>query len=228
MAWDVAKSLDKLLSQINELAPHRSKASDGSIGDTAHQAGASDHNPENKPGLEPDEVDARDFTHDPAHGCDIGQIFEAIRLSCKAGRERRVKYLIFNRRYCSRNTGWAWWPYTGDSPHDHHGHVSVNDVDDDNTSPWEITTGRPVAAVEEWFDMRGILGNLAGRSTVWYGVKGVTFLESISSEASVEALTAAGAVRRTFTSAGALVESCGRLAGDTTGSASLDAVAKAG
>lgn len=139
MAWDVAKSLDKLLAQVNALAPNRSRRSDGSIGDAAHRAGRSDHNPEDKPGSEPDEVDARDITHDPVGGCDIGRIFEAIRLSCLAGREHRVKYLIFNRRYCSSNTGWQWRPYTGDNPHDKHGHISVNDVDDDSTAPWQVT-----------------------------------------------------------------------------------------
>lgn len=229
MLWDVAKSLDKLLSQINQLAPGRSKASDGSIGDLAHQQGTSEHNPEDKPGSEPDEVDARDFTHDPRHGADMFAITEAIRLSCKAGRERRVKYVIFNRRYFSANTGWKWFPYFGDNPHDKHAHVSVNDRDDDNAAPWEITTGRaPAADVEEWIDMRGILANLAGKATVWYGVKGTTPLEMLRHESSVEALTAAGAVRRTFTTATALVEACGRMDGDETGAASAVEVGKAG
>ena len=35
-AWRIAKSLDTLLAQLNALAPHRSKLSDGSIGDAAH------------------------------------------------------------------------------------------------------------------------------------------------------------------------------------------------
>lgn len=135
MRWDVAKSLDKLLAQINEMAPGRSKASDGSIGDTAHQAESfSDHNPEDKPGSEPDEVDARDFTHDPAHGADMFQISEALRQS----RDYRIKYVIFYDRYFSPKTGWAWVKYTGANKHRKHMHVSVNDKDDDSTTPWLI------------------------------------------------------------------------------------------
>lgn len=76
--------------------------------------------------------------------------------------------------------------------------------------------------------MRGILANLAGRSTVWYGLKGSAPLEALGQEASIEALTAAGAVRRTFTTSQALVESCGRLPGDPDGSASVAAVKAAG
>ena len=44
MAWRVARSLDVLLGQLNALAPERSKASDGSIGDAAHASRSSDHN----------------------------------------------------------------------------------------------------------------------------------------------------------------------------------------
>jgi hypothetical protein len=43
--WRVAKSLDRLLAQVNRLASDRSKASDGAIGDAKHQSRESDHNP---------------------------------------------------------------------------------------------------------------------------------------------------------------------------------------
>jgi hypothetical protein len=65
MAPRIAKSLDVLRSQINKAHPNRSKVSDGWIGDTAHAARASDHNP-NSGGV----VTALDLTHDPAHGFD--------------------------------------------------------------------------------------------------------------------------------------------------------------
>lgn len=139
MAWDVARSLDVLLAQINALAPGRDRSSDGSIGDTAHQGTTSDHNPEDKPGNEPDEVDARDFTHDPHHGADMGVISERLRLT----RDRRIRYVIFNRRIFAgypvpARAAWTWGQYSGDNPHTHHMHVSVNDVDDDDTTPWRI------------------------------------------------------------------------------------------
>ena len=69
MAWYVARSLDQLLAEINASAPNRNKASDGSIGDADHSSRESDHNPCD----DHDCVCARDFTHDPGHGFEIGR-----------------------------------------------------------------------------------------------------------------------------------------------------------
>jgi hypothetical protein len=136
MTYVVDKGLDVLLAQINAAAPNRSKASDGSIGDAAHASRDSDHNPESPPppGNPDDEVDARDFTHDPDHGADMGVVTEAIRVS----QDRRVSYVIFNRRVTGPGHGWRWDPYSGTDPHTGHAHVSVNDVHNDETQPWEI------------------------------------------------------------------------------------------
>lgn len=129
MGWYVAPALDKLLAQLNSMAPNRSKKSDGSIGDTAHKAGKSEHNPDWD-----GEVDARDFTHDPANGADMHVIAERLR----ASRDKRILYVIWNRRYFSPKTGWQWMPYTGPNPHDKHMHVSVADPYDNETSEWAI------------------------------------------------------------------------------------------
>lgn len=89
MTWRVAKSLDKLLSQINTLAPNRSTLSDGSIGDAAHATTDSDHNPHVKDG-DMGVVTARDFTHDPMTGADMERITEALRKS----KDTRIKYCL--------------------------------------------------------------------------------------------------------------------------------------
>jgi len=130
--WRVARGLDKLLQQVNDLAPGRSKISDGSIGDTNHQGRRSDHNPDSR-GI----VRARDITHDARHGADMHEIAEALRLS----RDRRIAYVIWNRRVFSATIEpWRWRHYPGENPHTKHMHVSVvpTSVADD-TSDWEIT-----------------------------------------------------------------------------------------
>jgi hypothetical protein len=134
--WRVARSLDVLLAQVNDLAPHRYTVSDGSIGDAAHCPGTSDHCAKDITGLGSDVVTARDFTHDPAHGADMGAISEAIRLS----RDRRVAYVIFNRRiFSSTIRPYEWRPYEGSNPHTGHMHVSVvHNALADNTNEWEI------------------------------------------------------------------------------------------
>lgn len=148
-SWRVAKCLDQLLAEINASAPGRSKASDGSIGDEAHwaQGDSSDHNPWCCGWV----VTARDFTHDPAGGFDSYAYAEWQRQRCRGdilvngAREYRVKYVISNRKICSPTDNWAWRTYSGDNPHDHHVHVSVDCTGEggymDSTEPWGWSGG---------------------------------------------------------------------------------------
>lgn len=136
MAWRVAVSLQMLLGEINDLAPGRSKASDGSIGDQAHQSGWSDHNPNAA-----DVVCARDFTHDPGAGADMHIITRRI----VATDPPALKYVIYNRQIWTPGHGWD--PYGGSNPHTQHAHVSVGWGPDgrstgpyDDTSPWGVAT----------------------------------------------------------------------------------------
>lgn len=139
--WRMAKSLETLRAQINAMAPGRSKVSDGGIGDPAHASRKSDHNPwvdlRGGRGV----VTARDFTHDPAGGCDAGVLAEQIR----AARDTRVKYIIWNRRIASSSSiggaePWAWRPYGGANPHNHHVHISVqpDQARYDSEAQWNI------------------------------------------------------------------------------------------
>lgn len=135
MTWRVARSLDTLLAEVNAAAPNRSKAADGSIGDTSHQARPSDHNP-NSAGV----VRARDFTHDPEGGLDAGELAEHVRRLGITGHPALGPgaYVIWNRRIASATYGWTWRPYSGSNPHDHHCHVSVSTAAAgyDSTAPW--------------------------------------------------------------------------------------------
>ena len=116
-SWRVAISLESLRRQVNEMAPGRSTASDGTIGDQSHQIRNSDHNP-NADGV----VTAMDITHDPAHGVDAGAFAEMLRLS----QDPRIKYIISNKRIASSKVQpWVWRPYTGANAHTRHFHVSV-------------------------------------------------------------------------------------------------------
>lgn len=143
MAWRVADSLKVYIAQIDAAAPGRARASDGTIGDAAHQAGTSDHNPRLIAGLGATPVvTAADITHDPAHGCDCGVIAEQLR----ASRDPRIKYVIWSRRiFTSYPVGgvpaWTWRSYSGDNPHTKHSHLSViGDTRADDPRPWAITT----------------------------------------------------------------------------------------
>ena len=136
MAWRVAKSLIRLREQINEMAPDRSKASDGTIGDAAHASRSSDHNPWVKDG-NIGVVTAMDITNDIAHGCDAQALVDAL----VANRDPRIKYIIWNRKIVnSRIQPWVWRNYTGVNPHTKHFHLSVQPVKAsyDSTESWQL------------------------------------------------------------------------------------------
>lgn len=138
MGWRLAKSIEQLRKQINEAAPMRSKISDGTIGDAAHAATKSEHNPDAN-GV----VRAIDITHDPRNGVDCNAIAEAI----KASRDPRVYYIIWNHRIWGPSVSDQWRPYTGINPHDHHMHVSMvaSPVLYDSVKPWVIGDMKPGA-----------------------------------------------------------------------------------
>jgi hypothetical protein len=109
----LAASLVTLRSEVNNRWPERSKVSDGWLGDTAHQARVSDHNPDAN-GC----VHAIDVT---AAGIDPMWL---VRLLI-ADDHKRVRYVIFNRKIYQRDRGWVARDYTGSNPHTHHVHVSI-------------------------------------------------------------------------------------------------------
>jgi hypothetical protein len=136
MAWRLAESLVVLRNQIDAMAPRRSKASDGTIGDAAHGSRCSRHNP-NDFGV----VTALDITHDPARGCDIHAIADHVRRFPHP----ELSYLISLGRIAGRSTGWAWHRYTGSNPHNIHVHFGVGQGSDcdpqppyDSPAPWNI------------------------------------------------------------------------------------------
>lgn len=138
--WRVAKSLLTLRDEVNQAAPQRSKASDGTIGDAAHCQRQSDHNPWVRDGSI-GVVTAMDITHDPSHGCDANNIAESIR----DNRDDRVKYIIWNQRIANsspigNNSAWAWRQYTGSNPHTKHIHISVKSdkPNYDSTVEWQV------------------------------------------------------------------------------------------
>jgi len=111
MAWRLANSLITLRNQINAAYPNRNKDSDGTIGDPAHAATKSEHNP-NAAGV----VTAMDITHDPKNNVHGGDLAEAL------NDDNRTWYVIWNRKIWDIK----WIPYWGKNPHDRHVHISTN------------------------------------------------------------------------------------------------------
>jgi hypothetical protein len=134
--WSLVPSLVSLRNEFNELSPTRDKASDGSIGDTAHAASKSDHNPA------PDgQVHAIDVDVDlRLPGWSMGKAVEVIVLRHRSGRDDRLQNVIYNRRIWSRSWGWTARAYTGPNPHDHHAHFGARytTAQENDTRPWGL------------------------------------------------------------------------------------------
>lgn len=137
----VAYSLDVLLREVNVWAPMRSKASDGALGNAAHAATASDHNP-NSVGV----VCARDITNDPDGGCDALVLGERIRIN----RHPDLKYVIhhpsrtmFSSYAAHGFDPYTWRPYSGAVATELHVSVGVGRDGQslqpyDDVDPWRI------------------------------------------------------------------------------------------
>jgi hypothetical protein len=172
MTWRMARSLEVLLQQLNAMYPLRDKASDGGIGDAAHASRNSDHNPWYQANTGVGIVTARDFTHDPNGGINCHSLAKWL----SSNGDRRVKYIIWDRRIWDREDGWA--PYYGVNPHTKHLHLSVvASVLCDDTRPWKLSLTAPeeddMPSLNELLSTR--LGNDATTALKAYADKPGTF-----------------------------------------------------
>jgi hypothetical protein len=148
-AWVLIPCLVKLRDEFNQLAPNRDKASDGSIGDAAHAQTNSDHNPDEDSAVLRDhdadsknEVHAIDVDKDLRQpGVDMEAVVQLLLQRCRAGKETRLKYIIFNRRIWSASSGWRTQDYHGANPHDHHAHFSgkYDTASESSTASWHLS-----------------------------------------------------------------------------------------
>jgi hypothetical protein len=144
--WDLTKGLQNLRAQVNAAFPDRDKTSDGTIGDAAHQAGTSSHNPDDSPGNKgkPEwngdldanaEVRAWDMDSDlRASPATAQQVVDHIR--GLPGVSAVLRYMIYNRKIYRAANGWKVESYDGPSPHTEHIHFSgqFTQAADNNTS----------------------------------------------------------------------------------------------
>jgi peptidoglycan hydrolase-like protein with peptidoglycan-binding domain len=132
MMAQLATNLRTLRAEIDARWPRRDHSSDGWIGDAAHQARRSDHNPD---------------AHGLVHAIDVDKdgIDPRLLVRCAIG-HKSVQYVIFDRTIWSARNGFKPRRYTGQNPHTGHVHISsrhgepfVNDK-----SAWGIANGAAV------------------------------------------------------------------------------------
>jgi hypothetical protein len=144
-------SLVALRATFNRAAPRRDKTSDGWIGNAAHAATVSSHNPDESGNVPIHDADRIDEVHAIDVDGDLNAtdargrftMMRAVRqlvVDHRAGRESRLRYIIFERTIWSASWGWAAREYTGANPHDHHMHAdgSYDSAKERDTRPWNI------------------------------------------------------------------------------------------
>jgi hypothetical protein len=145
--WTLVPCLVSLKAEFTALAPLRDRASDGSIGDTAHSQSSSDHNPD-ETGATPNE-DADNLNEVHAIDVDVDlrkagwtmlRAVEIIVVRHREGRDSRLQNVIYNRRIWSRSWGWTARAYNGPNPHDHHAHFGARytTAQENDTRPWGL------------------------------------------------------------------------------------------
>jgi hypothetical protein len=133
MAWVLTKGLTTVRAEFNAVFPNRDKASDGSVGDLAHQQGVSGHNPdrtgnaEYRDGDAKDEVRAIDVDRDLVPGSTtdwMERVIQYLVTRARAGAYIPFRYIIYKGRIWSRTDGWVTRVYTGKNTHHEHAHLS--------------------------------------------------------------------------------------------------------
>src|SRR3954471_6885571 len=146
-SWILVACLKQLFAEFDRIAPARDHASDGSIGDTAHQNEVSDHNPD-ETGSVPihdaeqiNEVHAIDVDNNLNESdLSMEKVVQFLLARCRSGAEKRLRYMIYNRRIWAASSGWVQKTYTGASPHTEHAHFSASyaTTREASTASWHL------------------------------------------------------------------------------------------
>lgn len=125
-----ARSLRNLKTTLDVRWPYRDHGACGWIGDAAHQAQQSDHNPDPITGV----VRARDIDKD-------GIVPQVVVASCIL--HPATKYTIFDRRIYRMADRFRPRVYDGDNPHTDHIHESIvhDTAAENSTAPWTLIMG---------------------------------------------------------------------------------------
>jgi len=134
----LCKAGQQLRLQVDDSYPDRDRTSDGWIGNLAHQATKSDHNPDKAHGNVVRAIDLdRDLSGKKKPDL-MPYLADEIRRFAKRDKSKRVAYIIFNGRIASPRMGWVWRTYKGSSPHTAHCHISFTKKGDADGSFFNI------------------------------------------------------------------------------------------
>lgn len=127
-----------LRDQIDARWPDRDRASDGWIGDSAHQGRPSDHNPDAKGWVHALDVDK--------DGIDADDLADQLIALARRGEDGgRLKNVVFKGRVASGTYANRYWVWRDDPDlgHYHHIHISFTDAAQRDGSPFPLPVFAP-------------------------------------------------------------------------------------
>jgi hypothetical protein len=133
----LCKAGETLRDQVNARYPSRDKTSDGWIADARHYSeGHSDHIPSVLADAVVRAIDIdRDLSGRPKPDL-MPYLADQIRLAARS--DKRIAYVIFNSKICSKKSLWRWVAYRGVNPHIKHCHISFTKKGDADGSFFNI------------------------------------------------------------------------------------------
>jgi len=132
----LCKAGQQLRLQVDDAFSDRSRASDGWIADARHvKVGTSDHIPDPHSGI----VRAIDLSRNLSGSKEPDLMpYLADQIRVAARNDKRIAYIIFEKKIASRKSLWRWVPYRGINPHIKHCHVSFTKQGDTDGSFFNI------------------------------------------------------------------------------------------
>jgi hypothetical protein len=131
----------RLRDQVNARWPKRDKRSDGWIGDPAHAARVSDHNPDRHGVVHAIDIDENLGAGWWRNGRQARILADELRAYARSGLpgSERVKYVVYENRITSGTYRDKWWKWRhGAWGHTAHIHVSFTEAADTDARAWPL------------------------------------------------------------------------------------------
>jgi len=129
----LSKSVIQFREQADDSYPDRKRDSDGTFADARHQTTKSDHNPDALTGyVRAIDLDA-DFNRQANTAAHLA---DQIRIAART--DKRIAYIIFNKKIASARSLWIWRKYSGINPHTKHIHISFTKAGDESAKFFNI------------------------------------------------------------------------------------------
>lgn len=175
VAWYLNPFLTSWRGQVNTACPHRTKSSDGTIGDEAHQQTDSQHNRDTDGSVDAWDCDVN-LLGSPTPTGTAAEIALMWTLIGEFERQPQAQLWIFRGRIANRDVGnWRVRTYSGPNKHDHHCHFQSRQAREnqpytgelDEVLPATNRTGDDMTKAEMLALLRSDEGKQAVAQAVW-------------------------------------------------------------